>query len=235
MIFSSAKSINTSGLPLAVNTLIFWAELIKYIEKKQTNNTSNNSDGFTFLEIIVIIVIVGILSAIAAPSWLTFISRQRVNKANDIVLSALQQAQGEARKKKLSYSAWFRENNGSLEYAIIQSDIPLNNFLNDNSVWKSITKEIGGNAKQIIMRTNLQGDNTAAPLANNNLVNPRRIIFDFQGALRNPAEFGASGGLKIVVAVPNGANPTQPSNTKRCVVVRTLLGNMSTERDDNCN
>jgi prepilin-type N-terminal cleavage/methylation domain-containing protein len=54
--------------------------------------------GFTLLEVLVIALIVGILSAIAAPSWLAFINRQRVRTVNDRVLQSLRRAQSEAKR-----------------------------------------------------------------------------------------------------------------------------------------
>ncbi|NJL65366.1 MAG: type II secretion system protein [Methylacidiphilales bacterium] len=50
---------------------------------------------------LVVVIIIGILSAIAAPTWLAFTNRQRINKVNDVVLSTLQEAQREAKKLKL--------------------------------------------------------------------------------------------------------------------------------------
>lgn len=63
-------------------------------------------------------VVIGILAAIAAPSWITFTNRQRVNAANDAVLSALQDAQRDAKRTKRSYSVSFGTNNNVPEVAI---------------------------------------------------------------------------------------------------------------------
>jgi type II secretory pathway pseudopilin PulG len=47
--------------------------------------------------LLVIVLLLGILSAIAAPSWLAFINRQRVRTVNDRVLQTLRTAQSEAK------------------------------------------------------------------------------------------------------------------------------------------
>ena len=82
---------------------------VSQLLKKRDIDPSNS--GFTLIEVLVAIVIVSILSAIAAPSWLGFVARQRLNKANDSVFAALQQAQREAKKNKRSYSVSIQLNN----------------------------------------------------------------------------------------------------------------------------
>ena len=64
--------------------------------------------GFTALEMIVVALMIGVLGAIAAPGWLGFVNRQRVNQANDAVLSALQQAQREAVRTKVEHNVSFK-------------------------------------------------------------------------------------------------------------------------------
>src|SRR4028118_1717330 len=62
---------------------------------------SRKSDGgFTIIEVMVIVLVLGLLSAIAAPSWLAFINRQRARTVNDRVLQTLRSAQSEAKRSK---------------------------------------------------------------------------------------------------------------------------------------
>jgi type II secretory pathway pseudopilin PulG len=69
---------------------------------------SRKSDGgFTIIELIVIVLLLGTLSAIAAPSWLAFINRQRVRTVNDRVFQSLRLAQSEAKRTKRDITITF--------------------------------------------------------------------------------------------------------------------------------
>lgn len=62
-------------------------------------NAHKNSQGFTTIEIIATVIIVGILSAIAAPSFLAFMNRNKVTAAVDDVRGVLQESQRQAIRK----------------------------------------------------------------------------------------------------------------------------------------
>lgn len=72
--------------------------------------------GFTLIELIVSIAIVGILFSIAAPGWLAFANRQRVNSARDQVAQALGQAQENAQRSRIGYSLLI---NGAIDPATL--------------------------------------------------------------------------------------------------------------------
>ena len=44
-----------------------------------------------------------------------------------------------------------------------------------------------------------------------------------------------STGIKIVVAIPQSGSSTNPSDSKRCVIVDSLIGGMRTDKDGECN
>ncbi|MDJ0617030.1 MAG: prepilin-type N-terminal cleavage/methylation domain-containing protein [Calothrix sp. MO_192.B10] len=182
------------------------------------------SNGFTLLEALVAVFMVGIMAAIVAPGWLGFVKRQRLNKAGDLVLAALQEAQREAKKNKRNYSVSLRTNSNIPEIAVYSGSTP--------SGWSSLGEEVGIQPGQVILGTNLSSTNTAASLTFNSSTT-QTITFDYMGVLASKTDGTASDtGLKVVVATPTSG--ASPSNVKRCVIIETLLGGMRTAKDSGC-
>ena len=210
--------------------------------KKRDIDPSNS--GFTLIEVLVAIVIVSILSAIAAPSWLGFVQTQQLNKANDTVLAALQEAQQQAKKSKRSYSVSFRTNEDNekiVEYAVYPTEKIFSKDEDDKdidpddvNIWKPIGSELGVNAEQFLVGTNLEDKNEGGDdnidLLTGDKRNVKTIAFDYKGTLPRDAEMP----FKIVLATPDKPNSNKPSNKKRCVIVETLVGGLRTARDEDC-
>ncbi len=208
---------------------------------------SKQSSGFTLIEVLVTIAIVGILSAIAAPSWLGFVARQRLNKANDSVLAALREAQQQAKKTKRSYSVSIQlDNNDIPQISVHPGTTPSN--------WRNIGNDLEIKPGTILLGTNLNGNNSTNSTNNNTLYtsstlknSPKTITFNYTGALDLPVKTGTAGltavqdlrlgnkGLIIALAVPQARNSNQPSDVKRCVIVRTLIGGIQTAKNNDCN
>lgn len=200
--------------------------------------------GFTLIEVLVVVIMVGVLAAIVAPSWLAFVNKQQVNKANDVILGAVQEAQREAKKTKRSYSVSFRTNNNIPQIAIHPNSVTASSLSDDR--WKSLGADMEISSKKLLLGTNIDTENavnTSNTSVSYNLSTPKTITFDYMGNLPN-ANFGAiptgsttsseAPGLKVVVAVPVPGNPTQASGIKRCVILQTLIGGMRTEKNTEC-
>ncbi|WP_427160624.1 pilus assembly FimT family protein [Aliinostoc sp. HNIBRCY26] len=199
--------------------------------------------GFSLIEVVVVVLMMGILAAIIAPSWLGFVNRQQLNKANDAVLVALQQASREAKRTKTSYSFTFKVENKIAKIAVHPSDsIPANN----SPLWQTLGSDAGITSGQVTLLTNLTGtnktdDNGKLNKLYNYLATQQSIRFDYLGSLPN-AYFGKEDtttkdtpGLKIAVVKQNSGTSASDSDMKRCVIIETLLGGILLEKDSKCN
>ena len=211
---------------------------VSSVNSKLSSRFSENTSGFTLLEVMVVIVMVGILSAIAAPSWLSFVARQRLNKANDTVLVALQEARREAKKTKRSYSVSFRNNpinRNIIEYAVYPTKDLDGNEIKSNqiNIWKPLGSELGINPEQFLVGTNLTDINEGNADTVKSVSGTKTIAFDYTGTLPKDAITP----LKIVLATPknSGNRQQQPSNLKRCVIIETFIGGIRTATNEDCN
>jgi prepilin-type N-terminal cleavage/methylation domain-containing protein len=214
-------------------------EILTNLQKR--NLKINNQAGFTLIEMLAVLVMIGILSAIAAPSWLGFVERQRINKASDVLLTALRDAQQEAKNKKVDYSVSFQNRNKIPMYAVHRGRTAP---ANTSSIWKSLGEEIGLKSEQFLIYTNLDSSKAnkkasaalnQTPVSDNS---PVTISFDYMGTLPD-ADFAVGGtkeqiGFQIAIATPQSKTSTTPGNLRRCVIIDTLVGGTRTKKNTEC-
>ncbi len=80
-----------------------------------------NSKGYTLLELLIVLFLMGILAAIASPSFVGFLQRQRVRAAADLVYRSLSEGRNQATSQKVDYSVDFRRDVDGFSYCVRQS------------------------------------------------------------------------------------------------------------------
>jgi len=167
---------------------------------------SRKSDGgFTLLELMVIVLMLGILSAIAAPSWVAFINRQRVRTVNDRLLQTLRSAQSEAKRTKSARTVTFNVTD--------PPTVTINTVPAQTPPLQTVTFDAGGEIKKGQVKVSAAScpGGACAPAAT-------PLTFNFNGVVDiNRAT------LPFVVTVS-----TVDGGSKQCVIVETILGGMRT-------
>ncbi len=191
--------------------------------------------GFTILELLVIVLLLGTLTAIAAPSWLAFINRQRVRTVSDRVFQSLRLAQSEAKRTKRDITVTFNYDPNAtpvVDPPIVTFTPPLATSGNmqtlaDGSRGQRL--DDGGNIQPgtIALLTNATAPGDADLPLNS-------IIFDYQGNVKKLPRPNPAIPARFVVTVAP-ANPTPNSSAKQCAIVETLIGGMRTAEGTECN
>lgn len=168
------------------------------------------------MELLIIIIIVGVLAAIAAPSWLTFINRQRLNAVRGEVYQTLQTAQSEAKKNKLSRTVTFSfsKSTDGLPKVSINGGAP---------------QQLG---KGQIKKGQITDFNTYISTTSGTKttykITTLPITFDYQGNVTTTNYLNKASESPPYIVTLSGAGG------KRCVIVETLLGGMRTANEKDC-
>jgi prepilin-type N-terminal cleavage/methylation domain-containing protein len=207
-----------------------------------TSSSASQTSGYTLIELLVVVVIIAILSAIIAPSYVTWINNQRVGAARSQIADAMRKAQNEAKRTKLNRELRIDNNNGQPRYAIVPTRDGTNGIPNriaDSGVkWQSLSVD-GGNNQGLQIRA------SKSPLSSPNAPD----VAGTGGFVKAGIVFDPYGTVRVTdgdtTSFEGGTNATPPVFTvqitikdeklhKRCVVVRTLLGGLREDKGTKC-
>jgi prepilin-type N-terminal cleavage/methylation domain-containing protein len=194
---------------------------------------ASREKGFTLIELLAVVVILGILSAIAAPSFVTAVRKNKLNTAQANVFRSIKAAQSVAKLCRREVFLAFRQTSRGVEIGqYFNPQTP--SFIGNQSGGGQCTTNIGfapiseaggGPARLIEMRGLTPGYSGGSnppkcpnpPIPGLPLTPADRCIrFDFKG------QYVGQSNIRVALRI---------GGLRRCVKFNTLLGSIDTETE----
>lgn len=173
--------------------------------KRPSASTPKSQAGFTLIEVLVVVIIAAVLAGIAAPSWFSFLNRQRVGSVRSDLVQNLRSAQQIAIQRRQTVELRFEDVDDRPTMFIGGAARPLGG------------EDATGNVEIRSFYVAPDGTQTDRP----------SIRFDHQG---NPVRVGNED--PIVPFVISVSNPQ--SSTQQCAIIVNLLGSVKTADNEDC-
>ena len=155
--------------------------ILKQLLHSSKSGAREPESGMTLIELLVVVLMVGILATGLGVSWTSFVNRQRISRFNNAVRQAIEQAQREAKGKKISYSVEFRQNAGA------RPEVNMG-----GTGWRVLAEGLDIEANQVEFTSS----------------GATKITFDHQGTVVEPSS-SSSLPLYLTVAESGGADITK--------------------------